>query len=129
MLASAASDYFDRILESAPPPRALVLDRFTSLAISLIASQSTLTERDVYFTGLVSENFHRVEDTAQMSGVIFVRPTKENVEHVVRVLQKKQFREIHLCNDFCFMLCCLVFVSSFLEYFTQRRSEENCSCR
>jgi hypothetical protein len=98
MLRNAACDYFDRILDGSPPPRALLLDEFTAQAISLIASQSTLTERDVFFTGLVCEKFHRLDDTIQMSGVIFVRPTAENVEHIVNLLLTRQFRQINICN-------------------------------
>lgn len=98
MLSSVCLDYLDRILNGSPSPRALILDSFTAQTISLIASQSSLTDRDVFFTGLVSENFHRVDDTMQMNAVVFVRPTSENVDYLVKILEKRRFRQINICK-------------------------------
>ena len=70
-------DYFDRIIDSVPGMKSLILDSETLGMISLVYSQSQILKRDVYLI----ERIEALEynELPHLKGIIFVRPTAINL--------------------------------------------------
>ena len=72
--------------ESGPGMKVLLMDKQTTSIVSLLYSQSEIFMKEVYLFERIDANV-RNEGLKHLKCIVFVRPTKENVEHLCNELR------------------------------------------
>lgn len=75
--------------------KALLLDAFTTQAISMVYSHSQLLESEFYLVERLG-NQQKHESMYHFVGVVFVQPNRTNIELLVREVQNPKFSEYHI---------------------------------
>lgn len=87
-------DYFDRMLEEVSGMKCLVLDKETTVIISLICSQSQILKKNVYLIETI-ENPSK-EKLLHLNAIYFVRPTEENITKLIAEIKERRFNEYNI---------------------------------
>ncbi|XP_025898972.1 vacuolar protein sorting-associated protein 45 isoform X1 [Nothoprocta perdicaria] len=86
----AVKQYVSKMIEeSGPGMKVLLMDRETTGAVSMVYTQSEILQREVYL-------FERIDSPGRepmrhLRAICFLRPTKENVEHLVQELRRPKY--------------------------------------
>ncbi|KAF6154918.1 hypothetical protein GIB67_018355 [Kingdonia uniflora] len=94
VLISAARDYITKMLQDISGMKVLILDSQTVGIVSVVYSQSELLQKEVFLVELVDTA--SMESMSHLKAVYFLRPTKENIQHLRRQLGSPRFGEYHL---------------------------------
>jgi vacuolar protein sorting-associated protein 45 len=100
-LSEIVRDYIERILQDQKDMKVLVLDDETTSIVSLVISQSTILEREVFLvekieSSIIPEGSRDVEKLSHMSAIYIVRPTDENVEKIGMALANPKYGSYYI---------------------------------
>lgn len=95
-LIGVVRDYIDRILNDQKAMKALLLDEETLSIVSLVITQTQILQRDVFLVErlantLLTEHSTEADKSVHLHGVMLVRPTEENINLIVRALERPKF--------------------------------------
>ena len=90
-----SEDYIDNMISTVKDMKAIIFDKETSIMFSLEKSKSNALKQEVFFFANI-ENI-KPEDKFNLSGILFLRPTEENLKYLKNVLSNLNFKDIHLC--------------------------------
>lgn len=92
---SAVRFYIDKIVSdsSIEGMKALILDSATTKIVSMVYSQTQILEKEVY---LVEQLGKRHEAMSHLKAAVFIQPTGENLELLLRELQAPKYKEYHI---------------------------------
>ncbi|XP_054856227.1 vacuolar protein sorting-associated protein 45 [Eublepharis macularius] len=77
------------IEESGPGMKVLLMDKETTSIVSMVYTQSEILQKEVYlFERIDSANR---ENMKHLKAICFLRPTKENVEHLIQELRRPKY--------------------------------------
>ena len=93
-------DYIVRMLDSVRGMKVILLDSETMGILSLVYSQSEVLQKDVYLFDLIT-NPNRAQ-MAHLKALVFIRPTRENINLICEELQNPKYVQYHLCKLFSF---------------------------
>ena len=94
-LIEATRNYIDKLVQETSGMKALLLDAYTTQCVSLIYTQTEILSNEVYLIeNLTKTQTH--ESMPHLKAVVFVQPTKQNVELIVRELSNPKFQEYHI---------------------------------
>uniref|UniRef100_A0A8D3EDU4 Vacuolar protein sorting-associated protein 45 n=1 Tax=Scophthalmus maximus TaxID=52904 RepID=A0A8D3EDU4_SCOMX len=86
----AVKQYISKMVESSGPGmKVLLMDRETTSIVSVVYTQSEILQREVYL-------FERIDSQSRdsmkhLKAICFLRPTKENVEHLIQELRRPKY--------------------------------------
>lgn len=60
--------------------------------------QSVLNEKEVFLTRFIDAQKDPTHDISHMKALVFVRPTEENIKHIVSLVANGEFVEVYLCR-------------------------------
>lgn len=86
----AVKQYVSKMIESSGPGmKVLLMDKETTSIVSVVYTQSEILQREVYlFERIDSQNR---ESMKHLKAICFLRPTKENVEHLIQELRRPKY--------------------------------------
>ncbi|XP_044028010.1 vacuolar protein sorting-associated protein 45 isoform X2 [Siniperca chuatsi] len=86
----AVKQYISKMIEnSGPGMKVLLMDRETTSIVSVVYTQSEILQREVYlFERIDSQNRDNMK---HLKAICFLRPTKENVEHLIQELRRPKY--------------------------------------
>lgn len=91
-------DYVSRALSEQTRPKYLILDKFTMDSINIAFFKSELYQFHVFKTVSI-HSMNEVSLQGTLDAVMIIRPTKENVDLIVQMLQQgTSFDTIHICS-------------------------------
>ncbi|CAK9796073.1 Vacuolar protein sorting-associated protein 45 [Anthophora plagiata] len=76
--------------ESGPGMKVLLMDKQTTSIVSLLYSQSEIFMKEVYLFEKIDANV-RNEGLKHLKCIVFIRPTKENIEHLCNELRYPKY--------------------------------------
>ncbi|KAE8588168.1 hypothetical protein XENTR_v10022376 [Xenopus tropicalis] len=86
----AVKQYVSKMIEdSGPGMKVLLMDKETTSVVSMVYTQSEILQKEVYL-------FERIDSTNRESmkhlkAICFLRPTKENVEYLIKELRRPKY--------------------------------------
>lgn len=89
--------YIDKMIEeSGPGMKVLMMDRETTTIVSVVYAQSEILLKEVYL-------FERIDLVGgdamkHLKCIVFLRPTKENIELLVRELKSPRYGQYYICE-------------------------------
>mmetsp|Transcript_5335 Transcript_5335/g.13525 ORF Transcript_5335/g.13525 Transcript_5335/m.13525 type:complete len:607 (+) Transcript_5335:274-2094(+) len=90
----AVQQYVTRMTESVTGMKSLLLDKETTVIVSMVFSRSKVLEKEVFlFQRLDAE---RRGQMLHLKALVFLRPTRENIELLAKELHDPKFGEYHL---------------------------------
>eukprot|EP01041_Mallomonas_annulata_P010076 gene10076-20996_t len=92
---SAVRFYIDKVVTDTTigGMKVLLLDQLTTQIVSMVYSQTQIMEQEVYLVeGLGKKN----SPMPHLKAAIFVQPTEENIELILKELREPRFAEYHL---------------------------------
>lgn len=93
-------DYVSRALSEQTRPKYLILDKFTMDCIKIAFFKSELYQFHVFKTVSI-HSMNEVSLQGTMDAVMIIKPTRENIDLVVQLLQQgTSFDTIHICSFF-----------------------------
>uniref|UniRef100_A0A8C6NZQ6 Vacuolar protein sorting-associated protein 45 n=1 Tax=Nothobranchius furzeri TaxID=105023 RepID=A0A8C6NZQ6_NOTFU len=89
-LTLAVKQYISKMIEnSGPGMKVLLMDKETTSIVSVVYTQSEILQKEVYlFERIDSQNRDSMK---HLKAICFLRPTKENVEHLIQELRKPKY--------------------------------------
>ncbi|XP_051779610.1 vacuolar protein sorting-associated protein 45 [Erpetoichthys calabaricus] len=86
----AVKQYVSKMIESSGPGmKVLLMDKETTSIVSMVYTQSEILQKEVYlFERIDSQNR---ENMKHLKAICFLRPTKENVGHLVQELRRPKY--------------------------------------
>uniref|UniRef100_A0A7N8Y1N8 Vacuolar protein sorting-associated protein 45 n=1 Tax=Mastacembelus armatus TaxID=205130 RepID=A0A7N8Y1N8_9TELE len=86
----AVKQYISKMIEnSGPGMKVLLMDRETTSIVSVVYTQSEILQKEVYlFERIDSQNRDSMK---HLKAICFLRPTKENVEHLIQELRRPKY--------------------------------------
>jgi hypothetical protein len=88
-----AHDYVNCIIQNVKGMKGIIMDSETQVIFSLETSKSFAIKEEIF----MFENIEKLDDKKyNINGIFFIRPTKKNMEHLGRILQNFNFKEIYL---------------------------------
>ncbi|XP_068109331.1 vacuolar protein sorting-associated protein 45 [Hyperolius riggenbachi] len=86
----AVKQYVSRMIEdSGPGMKVLLMDKETTSFVSMVYTQSEILQKEVYlFERIDSANR---ESMKHLKAICFLRPTKENVEYLIKELRRPKY--------------------------------------
>uniref|UniRef100_A0A8C9W027 Vacuolar protein sorting-associated protein 45 n=1 Tax=Scleropages formosus TaxID=113540 RepID=A0A8C9W027_SCLFO len=86
----AVKQYVSKMIESSGPGmKVLLMDKETTSIVSVVYTQSEILQKEVYlFERIDSQNR---ENMKHLKAICFLRPTKENVEHLIQELRRPKY--------------------------------------
>uniref|UniRef100_A0A4W6DSP7 Vacuolar protein sorting-associated protein 45 n=1 Tax=Lates calcarifer TaxID=8187 RepID=A0A4W6DSP7_LATCA len=86
----AVKQYISKMVESSGPGmKVLLMDRETTSIVSVVYTQSEILQKEVYlFERIDSQNRDSMK---HLKAICFLRPTKENVEHLIQELRRPKY--------------------------------------
>ncbi|CUM65733.1 uncharacterized protein PRCAT00003381001 [Priceomyces carsonii] len=102
-LSKVSNSYFSKLFlsndESAVSrdsrAKVLLLDKFTTSIISMCYTQSQLLEHDIILVELI-ENQNKLNMMKHLSCIVYIKPTKESIQSLIRELNKPHFSNYKL---------------------------------
>uniref|UniRef100_A0A3Q3BKH7 Vacuolar protein sorting-associated protein 45 n=1 Tax=Haplochromis burtoni TaxID=8153 RepID=A0A3Q3BKH7_HAPBU len=94
----AVKQYISKMIEiSGPGMKVLLMDKETTSIVSVVYTQSEILQKEVYlFERIDSQNRDNMK---HLKAICFLRPTKENVEHLIQELRRPKYSVYFICND------------------------------
>ncbi|XP_043931114.1 vacuolar protein sorting-associated protein 45 [Protopterus annectens] len=86
----AVKQYVSKMIEdSGPGMKVLLMDKETTSIVSMVYTQSEILQKEVYL-------FERIDSTNRetmkhLKAICFLRPTKDNVEHLIQELHRPKY--------------------------------------
>uniref|UniRef100_A0A669EDF7 Vacuolar protein sorting-associated protein 45 n=1 Tax=Oreochromis niloticus TaxID=8128 RepID=A0A669EDF7_ORENI len=82
--------YISKMIEiSGPGMKVLLMDKETTSIVSVVYTQSEILQKEVYlFERIDSQNRDNMK---HLKAICFLRPTKENVEHLIQELRRPKY--------------------------------------
>jgi hypothetical protein len=71
--------------------------------VSMVLSQSDILEKDVFLTEYI--DVEKRERMVHLKAIVFVRPTKQNIDLLCKELKKPHYGEYYLCKSQHFNSC------------------------
>jgi vacuolar protein sorting-associated protein 45 len=95
-LIGVVRDYVERILSDQKAMKALLLDEETLSIVSLVITQTQILQRNVFLVErlantLLSEVSTEADKSVHLHAVVVVRPTEENIDLIVKALERPKF--------------------------------------
>uniref|UniRef100_A0A673HK51 Vacuolar protein sorting-associated protein 45 n=1 Tax=Sinocyclocheilus rhinocerous TaxID=307959 RepID=A0A673HK51_9TELE len=86
----AVKQYISKMIESSGPlMKVLLMDKETTSIVSVVYTQSEILQKEVYlFERIDSQNRDNMK---HLKAICFLRPTKENVEHLIQELRRPKY--------------------------------------
>uniref|UniRef100_A0A673JMW0 Vacuolar protein sorting-associated protein 45 n=1 Tax=Sinocyclocheilus rhinocerous TaxID=307959 RepID=A0A673JMW0_9TELE len=86
----AVKQYISKMIESSGPGmKVLLMDKETTSIVSVVYTQSEILQKEVYlFERIDSKNRDNMK---HLKAICFLRPTKENVEHLIQELRRPKY--------------------------------------
>ncbi|KAG7500643.1 vacuolar protein sorting-associated protein 45 [Solea senegalensis] len=86
----AVKQYISKMVESSGPGmKVLLMDRETTSIVSVVYTHSEILQKEVYlFERMDSQNRDSMK---HLKAICFLRPTKENVEHLIQELRRPKY--------------------------------------
>ncbi|XP_069040947.1 vacuolar protein sorting-associated protein 45 [Lepisosteus oculatus] len=86
----AVKQYISKMIESSGPGmKVLLMDKETTSIVSVVYMQSEILQKEVYlFERIDSQNR---ENMKHLKAICFLRPTKENIEHMIQELHRPKY--------------------------------------
>ncbi|XP_041931848.1 vacuolar protein sorting-associated protein 45 [Alosa sapidissima] len=86
----AVKQYVSKMIESSGPGmKVLLMDKETTSIVSVVYTQSEILQKEVYlFERIDSQNRDSMK---HLKAICFLRPTKENVEHLIQELRRPKY--------------------------------------
>ncbi|XP_066577524.1 vacuolar protein sorting-associated protein 45 isoform X1 [Amia ocellicauda] len=86
----AVKQYVSKMIESSGPGmKVLLMDKETTSIVSVVYTQSEILQKEVYlFERIDSQNRDNMK---HLKAICFLRPTKENVEHLIQELHRPKY--------------------------------------
>uniref|UniRef100_A0A6Q2X616 Vacuolar protein sorting-associated protein 45 n=1 Tax=Esox lucius TaxID=8010 RepID=A0A6Q2X616_ESOLU len=86
----AVKQYISKMIEnSGPGMKVLLMDKETTSIVSVVYTQSEILQKEVYlFERIDSQNRDSMK---HLKAICFLRPTKENVEHLIQELRRPKY--------------------------------------
>ncbi|KAI7798778.1 vacuolar protein sorting-associated protein 45 [Triplophysa rosa] len=86
----AVKQYVSKMIESSGPGmKVLLMDKETTSIVSMVYTQSEILQKEVYlFERIDSQNR---DNTKHLKAICFLRPTKENVQHLIQELRRPKY--------------------------------------
>lgn len=86
----AVKQYVSKMIESSGPGmKVLLMDKETTSIVSVVFSQSEILQKEVFlFERLESQSRERMK---HLKALCFLRPTQENVEHLIQELRRPKY--------------------------------------
>uniref|UniRef100_A0A671QXN6 Vacuolar protein sorting-associated protein 45 n=1 Tax=Sinocyclocheilus anshuiensis TaxID=1608454 RepID=A0A671QXN6_9TELE len=86
----AVKQYISKMIESSGPGmKVLLMDKETTSIVSVVYTQSEILQKEVYlFERIDSQNRDNMK---HLKAICFLRPTKENVEHLIQELRQPKY--------------------------------------
>uniref|UniRef100_A0A672R7B6 Vacuolar protein sorting-associated protein 45 n=1 Tax=Sinocyclocheilus grahami TaxID=75366 RepID=A0A672R7B6_SINGR len=86
----AVKQYISKMIESSGPGmKVLLMDKETTSIVSVVYTQSEILQKEVYlFERIDSQNRDNMK---HLKAICFLRPTKENVEHLIQELHRPKY--------------------------------------
>uniref|UniRef100_A0A8C2KRV4 Vacuolar protein sorting-associated protein 45 n=1 Tax=Cyprinus carpio TaxID=7962 RepID=A0A8C2KRV4_CYPCA len=86
----AVKQYISKMIESSGPGmKVLLMDKETTSIVSVVYTQSEILQKEVYlFERIDSQNRDNMK---HLKAICFLRPTKENVEHLIQELRRPKY--------------------------------------
>uniref|UniRef100_A0A3Q4G3A7 Vacuolar protein sorting 45 homolog n=1 Tax=Neolamprologus brichardi TaxID=32507 RepID=A0A3Q4G3A7_NEOBR len=86
----AVKQYISKMIEiSGPGMKVLLMDKETTSIVSVVYTQSEILQKEVYlFERIDSQNRDNMK---HLKAICFLRPTKENVEHLIQELRRPKY--------------------------------------
>ncbi|XP_044127809.1 vacuolar protein sorting-associated protein 45 [Bufo gargarizans] len=86
----AVKQYVSKMIEdSGPGMKVLLMDKETTSVVSMVYTQSEILQKEVYlFERIDSANR---ENMKHLKAICFLRPTKENVEYLIKELRRPKY--------------------------------------
>eukprot|EP00039_Didymoeca_costata_P005381 m.81163 g.81163 ORF g.81163 m.81163 type:complete len:552 (+) comp12795_c0_seq3:281-1936(+) len=75
-------------------PKCLLLDRFTTTAVSMVTPRSTLLQRGVYLFQRIDGN--RGERLQDVQAIVFIRPCEKSIKALETELQQPRFKSYNI---------------------------------
>ena len=100
-LSEIVRDYIERILSDQKEMKVLVLDDETTSIVSLVISQSTILEREVFLvekidSSILTDPSRETEKLTHMSAIYIVRPTDENITKLGQALENPKYGSYYI---------------------------------
>ncbi|XP_020600895.1 vacuolar protein sorting-associated protein 45-like [Orbicella faveolata] len=93
----AVKQYVTKMIEdSGPGMKVLLMDKETTGIVSMVYTQSEVLQKEVYL-------FERVDTSGRetmkhLKAICFLRPTRENIEHLCSELKNPKYGVYYLCK-------------------------------
>uniref|UniRef100_UPI0037E82FF2 vacuolar protein sorting-associated protein 45 n=1 Tax=Semicossyphus pulcher TaxID=241346 RepID=UPI0037E82FF2 len=86
----AVKQYISKMIESSGPGmKVLLMDRETTSIVSVVYTQSEILQKEVYLFERI-DSLNR-DNMKHLKAICFLRPTKENVEHLIQELRRPKY--------------------------------------
>eukprot|EP01107_Rhizomastix_libera_P005629 TRINITY_DN1926_c0_g1_i1.p1 TRINITY_DN1926_c0_g1~~TRINITY_DN1926_c0_g1_i1.p1 ORF type:complete len:580 (+),score=177.47 TRINITY_DN1926_c0_g1_i1:45-1784(+) len=86
-------DYVLRCVSAAQGMKALIMDEDTAGMVSMVVSQSSLLQREVFLFERIDQ---RREQMLHLKAVVILRPSRQNISLLVEELKEPKYAEYHL---------------------------------
>ncbi|XP_077403878.1 vacuolar protein sorting-associated protein 45 [Vanacampus margaritifer] len=86
----AVKQYISKMIESSGAGmKVLLMDKETTSVVSVVYTQSEILQKEVYLFERIDS--HGRESMKHLKAICFLRPTKENVEHLIQELRRPKY--------------------------------------
>eukprot|EP01113_Clastostelium_recurvatum_P047604 TRINITY_DN851_c0_g1_i2.p1 TRINITY_DN851_c0_g1~~TRINITY_DN851_c0_g1_i2.p1 ORF type:complete len:556 (+),score=164.20 TRINITY_DN851_c0_g1_i2:96-1763(+) len=89
----AVQDYINRMVGTVPGIKVLIMDNETAGMISMVFPQSAILQKEVFLFEKIDQ---KRESMNHLKAIVFLRPTPENIAHLVAELRQPKYGEYHL---------------------------------
>lgn len=92
-----AHDYINNMIQSVKGMKGIIMDKETQIMFSLETSKSLAIKEEIF----LFENIEKIDENQKynINAIFFIRPTETNVNHLAKILQFFNFKEIHLSKN------------------------------
>lgn len=89
-----SANYFESMISCVKEMKSIIFDDETQVIFSLEYSKSLALKQEIF----LFENIDKIQPDQKynLSAIFFIRPTTNNLEHLKRILQSSNFKDIHL---------------------------------
>jgi len=89
-----SGNYIESMISNVKDMKAIIFDSETQVIFSLEFSKSLALKQEIFLFESIDKI--QTEQKLNLNGIFFIRPTTSNLEHLKRILQSTNFKEINL---------------------------------
>jgi vacuolar protein sorting-associated protein 45 len=89
-----SGNYIESMISNVKDMKAIIFDNETQVIFSLEFSKSLALKQEIFLFESIDKI--QTEQKLNLNGIFFIRPTTSNLEHLKRILQSTNFKEINL---------------------------------